>query len=260
MNSRIVRIAGRALWGLSVAMICGGFTACSDDYDLDDPDNYPSWLGGSIYDAMKSPENLTSAQGNVLTGTFTNYLRLIDDLGYAETLSKTGSKTVFPANDDAFQRFYQQNAWGVKRYEDLTDAMKRQLLYSSMLDNALLVEMLSNISDGATAVVQGQALKHTTGANVIDTITHLRSKADMPVNNPYWEKYYDRGIYMVMDATRPMMVHFTEEQMTNNNIKTRGENSDFEVVTGTPYNVEEKSADIFRNKIMEGVSRGGTKA
>ena len=250
MNSRIVRIAGRALWGLSVAMICGGFTACSDDYDLDDPDNYPSWLGGSIYDAMKNPENLTSAQGNVLTGTFTNYLRLIDDLGYAETLSKTGSKTVFPANDDAFQRFYQQNAWGVKRYEDLTDAMKRQLLYSSMLDNALLVEMLSNISDGATAVVQGQALKHTTGANVIDTITYLRSKADMPVNNPYWEKYYDKGIYMVMDATRPMMVHFTEEQMTANNITTRGDESDFAVITGTPYNVDEKSAYIFRNKIV----------
>ena len=250
MNSRIVRIAGRALWGLSVAMICGGFTACSDDYDLDDPDNYPSWLGGSIYDAMKSPENLTSAHGNVLTGTFTNYLRLIDDLGYAETLSKTGSKTVFPANDDAFQRFYQQNAWGVKRYEDLTDAMKRQLLYSSMLDNALLVEMLSNISDGATAVVQGQALKHTTGANVIDTITHLRSKADMPVNNPYWEKYYDKGIYMVMDATRPMMVHFTEEQMTANNITTRGDESDFAVITGTPYNVDEKSAYIFRDKIV----------
>ena len=250
MNSRIVRIAGRALWGLSVAMICGGFTACSDDYDLDDPDNYPSWLGGSIYDAMKNPENLTSAQGNVLTGSFTNYLRLIDDLGYAETLSKTGSKTVFPANDDAFQRFYQQNAWGVKRYEDLTDAMKRQLLYSSMLDNALLVEMLSNISDGATAVVQGQALKHTTGANVIDTITHLRGKADMPVNNPYWEKYYDKGIYMVMDATRPMMVHFTEEQMTSNNITTRGDDSDFAVITGTPYNVDEKSAYIFRNKIV----------
>ena len=250
MNSRIVRIAGRALWGLSVAMICGGFTACSDDYDLDDPDNYPSWLGGSIYDAMKNPENLTSAQGNVLTGSFTNYLRLIDDLGYAETLSKTGSKTVFPANDDAFQRFYQQNAWGVKRYEDLTDAMKRQLLYSSMLDNALLVEMLSNISDGATAVVQGQALKHTTGANVIDTITHLRNKAEMPVNNPYWEKYYDKGIYMVMDATRPMMVHFTEEQMTSNNITTRGDDSDFAVITGTPYNVDEKSAYIFRNKIV----------
>ena len=251
MNYRFLKMVRRACCCIGLTMTVGAlFMACSDDYDLDDEGNYPSWLGESIYEAMKHPENLTSAQGNVLTGTFTNYLRLIDDLGYAETLSRTGSKTVFLANDEAFDRFYANNAWGVRRYEDLTDAMKRQLLYASMLDNALLVEMLSNISDGATAVTQGQALKHTTGANVIDTITYLRGQADMPVNNPYWKKYYDRGLYMVMDATRPMMVHFTEEQMTNNNITTLGENSDFEVVTGTPYDEEEHSAYIFRNKII----------
>lgn len=250
MKNRFVETISKTCVGVCLAVVCGGFTACKDSYDLDDPDNYPSWLGGSIYDAMKNPESLTSAQGNVLKGTFTNYLRLIDDLGYAETLAKTGSKTVFPANDEAFARFYQNNPWGVTKYEDLTDAMKRQLLYASMLDNALLVEMLSNISDGSTAVMQGQSLKHTTGANVIDTITWLRGKADMPVNNPYWEKYYDRGIHIVMDATRPMMVHFTEEQMTGNNIEIHGENSDFEVITGTPYSVDEKSAYIFRNKII----------
>ena len=250
MNNRYVEMARKIGVAVSLAVLCGGFTACTDDYDLDDPDNYPSWLGGSIYDALKNPENLTSSGGNVLTGTFTNYLRLIDDLKYAETLSKTGSKTVFPANDEAFERFFANNPWGVKRYEDLTDAMKRQLLYASMLDNAILVEMLSNISDGATAVTPGQSMKHTTGANVIDTITYLRNRADMPVNNPYWEKYFDKGIHIVMDATRPMMIHFTEEQMTNNNISTRGEESDFEVITGTPYSVEEKSAYIFRNKII----------
>ena len=128
MNNRIAVIARKAIWGMSLAMVCGAFTACTDDYDLDDPDNYPSWLGGSIYEAMKHPENLTSSSGNVLTGTFSNYLRLIDDLGYAETLAKTGSKTVFPANDEAFDRFYANNAWGVKRYEDLTESMKKQLL------------------------------------------------------------------------------------------------------------------------------------
>ena len=247
----MIERARRVCVGITLATACGGFMACTDDYTLDDPDNYPSWLGGSIYDAMKNPESLTNSQGNVLKGTFNNYLRLIDDLGYAETLQKTGSKTVFAANDEAFDRFYQDNPWGVRRYEDLSEAQKRQLLYSSMLDNAMLVEMLSNVSDGATAVTPGMALKHTTGANVIDTITHLRSKADMPPNNPYWEKYYNRGLYMVMDATRPMMVHFTEEQMTTNNISTRGDNSDFEVITGTPYSTEEKSAYIFRNKIVQ---------
>ena len=165
-------------------------------------------------------------------------------------MSKTGSKTVFPANDEAFDRFYKNNSWGVSKYEDLSIAMKKQLLYSSMLDNALLVEMLSNVSDGSTAVTPGMALKHTTGANVTDTITFLKNKAEMPVNNPYWEKYYNNGIHIVMDATRPMMVHFTEEQMTTNNISTKGDGSDFEVVTGTPYSTETKSAYIFRNRII----------
>ena len=253
MSHHYVELARKTSLAVFLALACGAFTACTDDYKLDDPDNYPSWLGGSIYEAMEHPENLTNAQGNVLKGTFKNYLRLIDDLGYAETLSKTGSKTVFPANDEAFDRFYANNQWGVRKYEDLTVAMKKQLLYASMLDNAILVEMLSNISEnrnGLTTILQGQSLKHTTGANVIDTITHLRSQADMPPNNKYWEKYYDKGIYMVMDATRPMMVHFTEEQMTTNNITTRGDLSDFEVVTGTPYDEVEKSAYIFRDKII----------
>ena len=250
MNNHLIELARKALIGACLAIVGGGFTACTDDYDLDDEGNYPSWLGGSIYEALKSPETMQNSDGSVLTGTFGNYVRLIEDLGYAETLAKTGSKTVFPANDDAFARFFASNSWGVKKYEDLTEAMKKQLLYSSMLDNAILIEMLSNISDGATAVMQGQALKHTTGANVTDTITLLRNKAEMPVNNSYWEKFYDKGIHVVMDATRPMMVHFTEEQMTNSNITTRGEDSDFEVITGTPYSAEEKSAYIFRNKII----------
>ena len=91
-------MARRVLGGMALAVVCGGFIACTDDYKLDDPDNYPSWLGGSIYDAMKHPENLSAGQGNVLKGTFNNYLRLIDDLGYAETLAKTGSKTKAVAN------------------------------------------------------------------------------------------------------------------------------------------------------------------
>lgn len=250
MNYRFNELARRFIFGSSLAVVMGGLTACTDDYDLDDEGNYPSWLGGSIYEALKNPESLNSDGKEVLSGTFSNYVRLIDDLGYAETLGKTGSKTVFPANDEAFGRFFQNNSWGVTRYEDLTEAMKKQLLYSSMLDNALLVEMLSNVSNGSTAVTQGQALKHTTSANVIDTITHFTSASQMPVNNHYWEKFYDKGIYLVMDATRPMLVHFTEEQMTANGITTRGEMSDFEVVTGTPYNVDEKSAYIFRNKII----------
>ena len=251
MNDRLFVFARRKWICFSLAMICGVFTACTDDYDLDDPGNYPSWLGGSIYAALKDPSSIQASDKVILSGTFTNYLRLIDDLGYAETLSKTGSKTVFAANDEAFERFFANNQWGVRRYEDLTLSMKKQLLNASMLDNALLVEMLSNISGTSEdPIIHGMALKHVTSASVIDTITHMKRKEDMPVNNEYWEKYYDKGLYVVMDATRPMMVHFTEEQMTTNAITTRGTNSDFEVVTGNVFDPVEHSAYIFRNKII----------
>ncbi len=246
MNYRFFELTKKALYGLCLAVISGGFLSCNDRFPLDDEGNYPSWLGSSVYEQLKNPNP------EVLTGTFNNYVRLIEDMGYAETLGKTGSKTVFAANDEAFDRFYANNAWGVRKYEDLTEAMKKQLLYSSMLDNAILVEMLSNVSYDATSVTPGIAMKHTTGANVIDTITFIPGPAGMPKNNSYWQKYFDKGINLVMDATRPMMVHFTAEQLTNNSITTRGENSDFEVITGTPYNDEENSAYIFRNKIIKG--------
>ena len=249
MNYRFVKLTRKFLIGASLAVMCGGFTSCKDDYTLDDEGNYPSWLGNSIYKELSNPNQ------EVLTGTFRNYLRLIDDLGYAETLAKTGSKTVFPANDEAFERFYANNTWGVTKYEDLTEAMKKQLLYSSMLDNAILVEMLSNVPIGSE-VTPGIALKHTTGVNVIDSITFVQgglpsTMANLPANNSYWTKFMQRGIHMVQDATSPMMVHFTAEQMTGNDIKIREADSDFEIITGTPYSDTENSAYIFRNKIIK---------
>ena len=251
MNYRFVKLAKRILFGACLAVVCGGFISCKDDYDLDDEGNYPSWLGNSIYKELSEPNQ------EVLTGTFKNYVRLIDDLGYAETLAKTGSKTIFPANDEAFERFFSKNAWGVKRYEDLTEAMKKQLLYSSMLDNAILVEMLSNVS--LNGVTPGIALKHSTGVNVIDSITFIQgglpsTQGNLPANNSYWKKFMQNGIHMVLDATTPMMVHFTAEQMTANDILTRdrdGKKSDFEIITGSPYSDNDKSAYIFRNKIIK---------
>lgn len=118
MNYRFIDLLKLSLSGLCLAVVCGAFSSCKDRYDLDDEGNYPSWLGNSIYDELKNPNP------EVLTGTFNNYVRLIDDLGYAEVLGKTGSKTVFPANDEAFARFFAKNSWGVSKYEDLTIAKK----------------------------------------------------------------------------------------------------------------------------------------
>ena len=176
MNYRFIELPRKALKALLLAVVCGGFSACEENYTLDDKGNYPAWLNSSIYASLAMPES------SGLTGTFTNYLKLIDDMGYSEVLGRTGSMTVFPANDEAFERFYQDNTWGVTRYEDLTVAMKKQLLYSSMLDNALLVEMFSNIpatSGTYSSVTSGIAMKHETKVNLIDSPssrTHLECR------------------------------------------------------------------------------------
>ena len=225
-------------------VLTGLMASCVDKYEEVDADSKPSWLGGSIYSELKNPNQ------ERLTGTFNTYLRLIDDLGYDEVLNRTGSKTVFPANDEAFERFFSSNEWGVSTYEQLTEAQKKLLLYNSMLDNALLLGLLPNVSNGTAEPMKGEAVKHATNVSVIDTIQHMSGLADMPKGNPYWEKYYEKGIDVVCDATRPMMVHLTREYMLNNDIQTTGENSDFAILTGAPFT--EGTAYIFNDRVIHG--------
>lgn len=219
-------------------------TSCIDKDEPVDSDRKPASLGGSIYEELKNPNP------DHLTGTFKTYLRLVDDLNYSSTLSRTGSKTVFPANDEAFERFFQSNKWGVSRYEELSTSQKKLLLYSSMIDNALLVGMLSNVSGGTDGITAGLGLKHPTSVSVIDSIAHYYDLTQMPANNSWWKKYYKSGIDVVCDNTRPMMVHFTREQMVNNNITTIGENSDFSILTGEAYDEASKPAYIFNDRII----------
>jgi uncharacterized surface protein with fasciclin (FAS1) repeats len=209
-----------------------------------DADSKPSWLGESIYAELKN------ANQERLTGTFSNYVRLIDDLGYAETLNRTGSKTIFPANDEAFARFFQKNEWGVTSYEQLTTSQKKLLLYSSMLDNALLIDMLSTASNGTAEPEHGAAVKHITNVSVIDTIQYMKSAEEMPKGNKYWQRFYEKGIHTVSDNTRPMMVHLTREYMLDNDITVAGNESDFAILTGTPY--QEGTAYVFNNRVIKG--------
>ena len=230
-------------------VLTGLMTACIDKNEAVDADEKPARLGGSIYQELKEPNQ------SKLTGTFNTYLRLINDIpGLAETLNRTGSMTVFPANDSAFVRFFQDNQWGVRTYEDLTLAQKKMLINNSMLENALLVGMLSNMSNSAAnRVDKGLAVKHQTNMKLTDTIQHIKpEEADalMPQNNKYWDKYRNRGIYVVSDASRPMMVHFTREYMLQNDITTLGDNSDFAILTGAPYT--EGSAYIFNDRVIHG--------
>lgn len=233
---------------LCASLTCMAMMYSCQKEELVPADEKPEWLGSTIFEELQS--------GKHLDGSFTYYLKLVKDLGYDEVLARTGSKTIFPANDAAFEAFFQSdNAFGVRSYEQLTMGMKKQLLYTSMLDNSMLTGMLSNVSADDNNVSRGIALKHASNLSVTDTIYTLYSGATMPQGNSYWKNYYQKGINVIYDGTVPMIVHFTREQMLNNAITVSGADCDFGILRGENVGAsvdDSQSTYIFGNKIVKG--------
>lgn len=188
----------------SLIFVCIAVQSCRDLYPLDDSE--PEWLGASIYSYLEEQ------------GKFKYFLKVIDDLNYTEVLSKTGSKTLFAADDDAFIKGI-NDAWGLQSYEQLSDAQKKIILYNSMLDNAFLLEMMSSTAATSSDAdpQEGRCLRQVTSANVVDTIG-LYMNADLPKNNGYWDRFREKGIRLANDGTPSFMVHFLEEQLYQNDI------------------------------------------
>ena len=238
MNKRFWKLGKHAARAFFLLALCGTTYSCKDDYIYDDGN--PSWLGSSIYEYLESQ------------GDYTNFVRLIDDLEYKEVLARTGSKTIFVANDDAFNAFYKDNAWGVSSYDQLTRNQKKLLLNSVMINNAYLLEMMSSTAatgdDNATPN-SGECLRRETAADVTDSITFLNA-ADIPMSynendKDYWSRFRDKGIYLALDATAPMMTHFIAAQMSNKHIT----NDDFFRLTGRTR--EAKDAFIYDSRVVK---------
>lgn len=191
-----------------------GMYSCSDNYELDDV----------------QPEGLNSIYGYMSeSGNFTNYLRLIDDLGQAEILSKTGSKTMFIAADTAFEKFYASNSWGVKKYEDLSPTQKKLLLYSSMIDNPYSSSMLSSASsNGASSrPTKGEVCRRSSSLTLYDSVSVIPTNDSiiLPANSRFDEIRKGRdSIVLFTDAsTAAPMIHFTgkfiaQNQMSNTDV------------------------------------------
>ncbi len=212
-------------WIGAMLIAAGGLSAC-DGYDL--AENDPSWLGSSIYDYLKND------------GNYTNMVRLIDDLNYSEVLAKTGSKTLFVADDVAFSRFYQTNSWGVHSYDGLSLAQKKLLLYGSMINNSCQVAYLSS-SEGPT---EGDCMRRLTATSEYDSVPVLRP-SQMP-DNPYWASYRESGnpIVCMSDITAPPMIHFIEAFLTNKLITNEDCNFLFN------HQTERQAGDANVNGIM----------
>ncbi len=167
-------------------------SSCKDDFY---EENTPKWLGESIYDELQR------------RGNFTYFLRIIDENGYDEVLKRTGSKTLFVYDDEAFERFFgSPNIWGVSKFEELSSAQKTLLMNSSMINNAYLIDMLSS-TEGPS---KGQALRHETAVSVFDSICF--EKENIP-NQKYWDPYREKGLFLLKDKTPFTMLHFLPVQM-----------------------------------------------
>ena len=234
MTNRLSKWSRHSSRMICLMAACGLMYACKDEYLLDD--EKPEWLNTSIYESLEK------------SGNFKTYLRLLADKDVnpanarplTEELSKTGSKTVFVADDAAWEAFFKKNEklpesnpWHyATSYENLSVAQKKLLIHTSMLNNAIVMENLaSSEASGENPPTRGEYMRRFTDVAATDTITYVKSE-DLPVDyNPvdkdYWYRFRKEnggnGIYMVTDSSLTMMLHFTQEHMSRNNI-----NSDFD--------------------------------
>lgn len=216
---------GQGLMVAAMLTAAGLCSSCQDEYDLDEklPPNFGSNL-------------MTHLEDN----GFGTYAQLAKDLDYVNALSGVSLKTLLAADDEAFNRFFQSNAWGVKSYDQLTLAQKKLLFYNSMLDNSLQVLNLSS-SSGDGEAIPGNAMRRTVAGSIYDTVP-LIYPAEMPDNNSDWDYYRSKGTPMVCMkdmTTRPIMF-FIEPFLKNKGIT----NSDIDFL----YNYKRdprKTGDAF---------------
>ena len=227
------RLLRNRCWMMAAAVaLVGGVTLTScQEYDLDEKS--PEGWGNSIYSWLDE-------QGN-----YTNTVRLINDLNYQEVLSKTGSKTLFVADDAAYERFFKNNSWGVSKYDDLTPSMKKMFLFGNMLGNSIQLNSLSTIQ--GKPLKEGQAMRRFSELGEWDSVPILKPQ-DMPVNK-YWQRHINAGKDMVCleDGTAVPMLLFLEAQLSNNRIT----NDDYNFLFNHTTNRQAGDASVNGINVVE---------
>jgi hypothetical protein len=149
-------------------------------------------------------------------------------------LSHTGSKTLFAANDSAFQAWFAKNSWGVSSYDRLSLAQKKLLFNNSMVNNAYLIELLSNGRPQGEDrhPEEGRTMRRATATSVYDSV-QIMKPSQMPLSAA-WDDFRKRGksIPILKDHTSAPMIHFLPAFMKINKFT----NEDLEVLTNHQAN------------------------
>lgn len=239
------------LLAVCLLFVGGSLQSCKDwldDYKYDDSE--PDWLGASIYAFLKE---------GTANCTYNHYVELIDSLGEVETLSHTGSKTLFVADDKAFERFFAPggNPWGVTSIAEMNKVQMKMLLYGSMLNNTLLLDMMANT--GANSENEGLCLRRTTSLHELDIVPLVHGESyenhtTWPTYNVYWDNLRgkERGdtLRLAQDGSAPMMVHFLADYLKRNAITVDDINFLFKKKDGVSKVYEEGSVMIYGNKVL----------
>lgn len=208
---------------LAVLATAFGISSCRPDFDLDK--RMPEWLGTSIY------QTLQEGFRNDSTGefySFKTFVRLIEDLNQVDILAKTGSKTLFVADDSAFVVFFKNcpfvdaNGNKITSYDQLSKAQKSMILNGSMLNNVYQVAMLSNSPGGDNnPPILGNCMRRISAADILDTIPVVKAST-LPTNNPYWtrlrNKNEGKSIVLLQDGTERPIIFMVNKFLQSNKI------------------------------------------
>ena len=207
----------KAKLALMALLAVGALQSCEKEILI----GQPEWLGNSIYERL---------QEGIDGKSFTYTLRLIDDLGQKEVLSQTGSKTLFVASDDDYDKWFASNSLGVRSYDQLTSAQKKQLFNGTMINNAYLIELMSNTEATVTNgdPEKGMCMRRETASSIYDNVPTMTPDqfpgnpelVSDPVNTAWKEvKEANKPIYLLSDSSATPMIHFLPAYMQKNNIK-----------------------------------------
>lgn len=243
LKRRLARGASHASAALLLMCASWGLSSCEDDLLT----GTPSWLGSSIYEELES------------RGNFKTTLALINDpdlseTNYPEMLRRTGSMTLFVADDAAWERYLSTR--GVTSVNQLTKAEKKNLLKAAMINNAYLIELLSNTPGDPPT--EGACLRRASRVDMTDSIPVMKS-TEYPVINPirvndkgeqvdYWAEVRDRESILIYPDNNPIpMVHFLPDFMLKNDLS----NTDVEKLTNGKADDVNHTSYINGRKVIE---------
>ena len=183
-NSEVKHRLSGLLGGLCGAALMLSVSGCTDDL----LEGTPTWLGTSIYEELESRGNYTT------TLALINSSPVAGD-NYRQILSLTGSKTLFVADDDAWQRFFDKNKelseinpWHTITSTESFDAagnelLVRRLFKGMMLNNAYVLDLLGNLSGNASSVNvedgADECMRRETSISNLDMMGSI-AQADFP--------------------------------------------------------------------------------